>query len=115
MSEITPLTTKNFESEVLKNQERPVLVDFYTDECAPCEGLAIILDEIKDDYEDKLKFTKMFVSLEEIMQEVENKVTTEYDVIGFPTVIIFKDGKEVKRIIGGRYEGELREEIDAIL
>lgn len=115
MADITVLTTDSFESEVLKNQELPVLVDFYTDECAPCEGLAIILDEIKDDYEDKLKFTNMFVSLEEVMQEVENKITTGYEVTGFPTVIIFKDGQEVKRIIGGRFETELREELDAVL
>lgn len=115
MSEIVKLTTENFKSEALENQELPVLVDFYTDECAPCEGLAIILDEIKGDYEGKLKFTNMFVSLEEVMQEVDNKVITEYEVTAFPTVIIFREGKEVKRIIGGRYEGELREELDSVL
>lgn len=115
MADITALTIDNFENEVLKNQDLPVLVDFYTDECAPCEGIAIILNEIKDDYEGKLKFTNMFVSLEEVMQEVENKVMTEYEVIAFPTVIIFRNGKEVKRIIGGRFESELREELDAVL
>lgn len=103
MPKITPLTTVNFESEVLKNQALLVLVDFYTDECAPCEGLAIILAETKEDYNDTLKFKSMFVS------------TEEYDVSAFPTAVLFKGGNEIKRIIGGRFESELREELGYIL
>lgn len=93
---------ENFEKEVL-NSEQPVLVDFYADWCGPCNMMTPIIEELASDLQGKAKVGKINVD--------ENQdLAIKYGVMSIPTLIIFKEGKEVKRIVGVRSKEELKKE-----
>jgi len=82
----------DFEEKVLKN-DLPVLVDFFAEWCGPCKMAAPIIDELAEEYAGKVVIGKIDVDQN---QEVAGK----YGVMSIPTVIMFKDGQEVDRMIG---------------
>lgn len=82
----------NFEKEVLQS-DIPVLVDFWATWCAPCRMIEPHVEEIAKQYEGKIKVCKLNVD--------ENPdLTAKIEVVSIPTLIIFKNGKEIKRIVG---------------
>ncbi|MFN3301698.1 MAG: thioredoxin [Patescibacteria group bacterium] len=87
------LNKKNFKKEVLEESKIPVLVDFYADWCPPCRVLSPILEELEGKYQDKIKFAKVNVG-------EEQDLASNYKVISIPTLIIFKNGQEIKRMVG---------------
>lgn len=93
------LSSENFEKEVL-NSEKPVLVDFYADWCGPCKMMAPIVEELAKDLEEKAKVGKINV-------DENSDIAVEYNVMSIPTLIIFKNGKEEKRLVGVRSKEEL--------
>ena len=94
--------TDNFEQEVLKS-EKPVLVDFYADWCGPCQMMGPVIEEIAEELKEKAKVGKINVD--------ENpEIAVEYNVMSIPTLIIFKDGKEIKRFVGVTDKEELLKE-----
>ena len=101
------LAKDTFEKEVLKNQ-LPVLVDFWAPWCGPCMIVGPALGKLSNEYTAKLKFTKINV-------DDNQEIAARYDVRGIPCMIIFKNGKELDRIIGAYPEAELRKKIDIIL
>ncbi len=85
-------TDGNFDADVLKS-DKPVMVDFWATWCGPCQMAGPIVDELADDYNAKIKIGKLNVD--------ENQATSQkYNVMSIPTVILFKDGKEVGRKVG---------------
>lgn len=93
------LSTENFEKEVLKS-EKPVLVDFYADWCGPCNAMAPVIEELAKELEGKVKVGKINVD--------ENPdIAVEYNVMSIPTLIVFKNEKEEKRLVGLRNKEEL--------
>jgi thioredoxin 1 len=91
MSNVIEITDENFEIEVLQ-EEKLTLVDFWATWCGPCRKLAPIIDELSDDFKDKVKFVKIKAD--------ENIVTAQkYSVIGVPCLLIFKNGEPVERIV----------------
>lgn len=93
------LSTENFEKEVLKS-EKQVLVDFYADWCGPCNAMAPVIEELAKELEGKVKVGKINVD--------ENPdIAVEYNVMSIPTLIVFKNGKEEKRLVGLRNKEEL--------
>lgn len=95
---VKQLTDTNFEQEVLKS-DKPVLVDFYADWCGPCRIAAPIIEELSDINADKMYVGKLDV-------DANQQIAAEYGVMSIPTVIMFKDGKEIDRKIGfGGREG----------
>ena len=92
-------SSENFEKEVLKS-EKPVLVDFYADWCGPCKMMSPIIEELAAELDGKAKVGKINVD--------ENPdIAVEYNVMSIPTLIIFKNGKEEKRLVGLRDKEEL--------
>jgi thioredoxin 1 len=89
---IVILNKENFKNEVLNSKET-VLVDFFAPWCPPCRVLLPILEELAKEYEGKIKFTKLNV-------EDAPEIAEEYQVFSVPTLIIFKEGKEIERIVG---------------
>lgn len=89
----------NFEEEVL-NSNKPVLVDFYADWCGPCKMMAPIVGELASELQGKAKVCK--VNIDE-----NQNLAVEYNVSNIPTLIIFKEGKEIKRFVGVRDKNEL--------
>ena len=95
--------TAEFEAEVLK-EKLPVIVEFYSDSCIPCKQLSPILGGIEDDYEDQVKVVKVNVNFD-----------GEYQVMASPTILFFKDGREVDRIRGLVKRPELEGKVKSIL
>jgi thioredoxin 1 len=91
----------DFKTEILSSN-LPVLVDFFATWCVPCKSISPIIDSINDEY--KIKVVKI-----DIDENIE--ITKQCGVKGVPTLIIFKDGVEYKRIVGLK----LKREIDSIL
>ncbi len=93
------LNSENFEKEVL-NSEKPVMVDFFADWCGPCKMMAPIVEELATELYGKAKVGKINVD--------ENPdIAVEYNVMSIPTLIIFRNGKEEKRLVGVRDKEEL--------
>ena len=86
------VTDKNFEEKVLKSKT-PVLVDFWAPWCGPCKMAEPALEELSDEYKDKVIILRLNVD--------ENQETAQkYGVMSIPTTILIKDGSEVDRQIG---------------
>lgn len=100
------LTDQNFENEVLKS-DIPVLVDFWAPWCGPCQVYGPIIEEVARDFEGKIKVGKLNVD--------ENQDTpTQYNIMGIPTTIFFKNGQAEKIFVGLQAKEGLVEEINKI-
>jgi thioredoxin 1 len=94
------VTDAEFDTEVLK-AELPVLVDFWAIWCGPCRLVAPLVDELAEEYADRMKFVKVNVD--------ENTTTpATYGIQSIPTLLVFRDGKPVDQIIGFKPKSELR-------
>lgn len=93
------ISSENFEKEVL-NSEKPILVDFFADWCGPCKMMAPIVEELATELEGKAKVGKLNV-------DENSDIAIEYNVMSIPTLIVFKNGKEEKRLVGVRDKEEL--------
>jgi len=102
---IVYLTDDSFEDEVVK-AEGPVLVDYWADWCGPCKMIAPILDEIAEDYKDKIKIAKLNID--------ENPGTPpKYGIRGIPTLMLFKDGNVEATKVGAVSKSQLTAFIDS--
>ena len=108
MSEaVKDVTDATFESQVLQSA-LPVLVDMWAPWCGPCRMVSPVIDQIAQDNAGKLAAYKMNVD--------ENPVTaSKLGISAIPTVIMFKDGKEVQRMIGAQDKGAYQSALDDLL
>ncbi|MEJ2055832.1 MAG: thioredoxin [Calditrichaceae bacterium] len=107
MASYIALNEGNFENEVI-NSDIPVLVDFWAEWCAPCRIIAPIVEEIANEYGDKLKVGKV---------DVDNnpQVSMNYGIRSIPTLLIFKDGKPVDQLIGAVAKGAILDKLKPVL
>lgn len=101
------VTDADFEQSVLQS-DKPVVVDFWAPWCGPCRVIAPILDKLAGEYEGRLTIAK-------INTDEEIQHASRLGIQGIPTLIIFKDGKEVGRLVGSRSETQYREIFDKVL
>ena len=109
MATVKPLvvTELNFESEVLKSAV-PAVVDFWAEWGGPCRMIAPAVEEIAQQYSDKIKVCKVNV-------DENQSLASRYGIRSIPSLLIFKGGIVVNQVIGAVPKGELVKRIDAVL
>lgn len=107
MSKLLHVSDANFTQEVLQSPQA-VLVDFYADWCGPCRAIAPIVEEIAAELNEKLKVVKLDV-------DQNQETAMQYGVQSIPTLLIFKDGKEVERLIGYMSKSKLLSKVEPFL
>jgi thioredoxin 1 len=104
--DINEVTDGNFQAEVIEH-EKAVLVDFWAPWCGPCRVIAPSLEEIAAERDD-LRIVKLNVD--------DNQATAaRYDVMSIPTLILFKGGQPVKKVIGAYPKRKLEAELEPAL
>lgn len=102
------MNTNQFE-ELLKKSDTPIILDFFSEDCPPCDVLAPIFEKMADKYGEYIKFVK-------IMRQENRELALALGVTGSPTVLFFKDGKEIgTRLSGFLTKPEVRKAIEEIL
>ena len=107
MSDLVHFTDANFEAEVM-NSKVPVVVDFFADWCPPCKALSPIVEELARDYAGRIKIGKIDVDQNQVIAE-------RFGVRAIPTLIMFKTGKNIDKVMGLESKGELRKRLDKLL
>ena len=104
---IIVLTKDNFDQEVLKS-DKPVVVDFWAQWCGPCRAVGPIMDELSSTFLDKAKICKINV-------DEQGELAAKYRIMSIPTVMLFKNGEMVEKVIGARSKEEFTQLINGNL
>lgn len=100
------ITTENFES--LKNGEKPLVVDFWATWCGPCRAIAPYIEELAKEYDGKIVVGKCDV-------EENDDIVMEFGVRNIPTILFFKNGEVVDRLVGGQSKSAIQKKFEALL
>jgi thioredoxin 1 len=99
--DVIDLGDAEFQREVLESKQ-PVLVDFTATWCPPCRMLAPVLDTLASDFKGRMKFAKLNV-------DDHQRTAQEYGIRSTPTLLVFKEGRVVKQIVGAVPRAKLEE------
>lgn len=105
MSKVLHINVGNFESDVLKSSV-PVFADFWAEWCGPCRIIGPIIEELAGEFNGKVRFVKVNV-------DENQEIAEKYDIQAIPTLIVFRNGEPISRIVGAapknRYQSLIRE------
>ena len=107
MSTLTNVNQDSFRSTVIES-EVPVLVDFWAQWCGPCTKIAPVLEEIAQEYGDRVKIVKVDV-------DAERGLGAMFQIMSIPSMLLFKDGKKVDQIVGAHPKADIVAKLDSLL
>lgn len=100
------ITNENFED--VKNGSLPLVIDFWATWCGPCRMVAPIISELAEEYDGRITVAKCDV-------EEADDVAMEFGIRNIPTILFFKDGKVVDRLVGAVPKAKIKEKFEALL
>lgn len=92
MTNTVEINEKNFKSEVIESKQ-PVLVDFWAPWCGPCRMMSPVINELSEKFKGQVKVVKLNT-------DENQQISHDFRISGIPSLLIFKDGREVERIVG---------------
>lgn len=104
---VIQLKDNTFKGEVLESTE-PVLVDFWAAWCGPCKMIAPVIEELAEDYKGKVKICKLNV-------DENGKTAQDYGVMSIPTMILYKNGQEIDRLVGFMPKANIAKKLEAVM
>ncbi len=107
MAQIVNVTDQTFEMEVLKS-DKPVIIDFWAEWCAPCKQIAPLIKDLADQYGDRVKIAKMDI-------DSNPRTPGQYGIRAIPTILSFKDGRVVEQLQGARPKADFQAAIEKLL
>ena len=107
MSQAVAVTEQTFEEQVEKS-DIPVLVDFWAEWCMPCKIVAPIVDELAEEYDGRVAFTKIDV-------DSEPNIAMKFGIRSIPTLLVFKDGSPVDQVVGAVPKAVLKKRLENAL
>ena len=107
MSKIVDITSDNFHKEVIES-DVPVVVDFWAPWCGPCRMVAPVLEDVSQKMNSKIKFVKLNT-------DENQKTAMDYGIMAIPSLLIFKDGKEIDRVVGFIPQEQLETNLQKII
>jgi len=107
MADVQEVTDQTFESEVLKS-DKPVVIDFWAEWCAPCRQIAPIISDLAAEYGDRVKIVKMDI-------DANPATPGSFNVRAIPTILAIKDGQVVEQVTGARPKADFQKMVDGLL
>lgn len=104
---VIEITGQDFGEEVLKSH-LPVFACFTTPQCGSCFALCLVIEDLAMEYEGRIKFVRIDI-------EEEPELATKYNIIPLPAVVLFRDSEPMKKVLGFRHKGPLRDLLDALI
>jgi thioredoxin 1 len=107
MAELAEVTDQSFEAEIL-NSDKPAIIDFWAEWCAPCRAIAPIIKELAAEYGDQVKIVKM---------DVDSNPNTagQYGIRAIPSVLAFQGGQVVEQLQGARPKADFEDMVKKLI
>jgi thioredoxin 1 len=103
-NKVIEITRDNFEQQVI-NSDKPVLLDFWASWCGPCRAVAPVMEELAGQYDGRAVIGKVNV-------DDENELSAKFRIMSIPTVMLFKGGQIVDKIVGSRPKADFESLLD---
>ncbi len=104
---VSEITTAEWDKKVIESKGL-IMVDFWAPWCGPCRMVAPVVDELAEEYKGRVSFLKLNT-------DDNQEIAVRYQVMGIPTLIFFKDGKIVSKLVGAQSKKTFKDKIEEIL